>query len=403
MLIWTYTSCALLRHFLHHLGVATTPRIQRWVISLLVFSVFLSACAQPTASSTPQSTAEPKNTQPPQDNATPTNTPTPAATATVWPPVFDPEAIGDNSQLNSFIFIYEDVEQSNGVTKTYSQTTGYIREPLAAYSLFTCTNPVGNCRQGAEYLIDGVIYQFASEYRFVQLRPDFSAYGSDHYDFAFFGDMRRWSLLLSDKLLATADFVGAEDYEGIPVNRFAFDETDLVIPDEFYLNMFMQAEGEIILSQEGNYPLYMHRKLTGTDGSTNDLTAQLTAINQLAEPPPAEFNLPEDFPKVVLDPGFPLPEGSYLDFIALEFEPGVDLYDAYIPSSFTVTDDKFFGFYENLAPSNGWTVTEIGSSGVSLARGEERAFINFEKGFGCIHESFFMSPNFVCRIVEYRK
>jgi hypothetical protein len=167
-------------------------------------------------------------------------------------------------------------------------------------------------------------------------------------------------------LIANAQFTGQEDFQGIPANHFTIDQTDLQAGRDTGPNGYKieKTQGDLYLSQTGNYLLHFHLKLTGNvgrvSGSNNyvagvdESTEDLSSINQLTE-----IAVPADFLALKLDLnlGVPLPAGSTFSGV-IRYTQGLGLdYYGYHAS---VTTDDFLAFYKNLAPANGWTVTHIG-------------------------------------------
>ena len=112
-----------------------------------------------------------------------------------------------------------------------------------------------------------------------------------------------------------AQFVDQVDFEGIPANHFTFDETDLSEQsDPSGTYKIDQAQGDIVLAQDGNYLLRFHIRLTGNvyspGGSTTyisgvrEVNEELSSINQLKE-----ITLPADYLAlhVELDSACPFP------------------------------------------------------------------------------------------------
>ena len=185
--------------------------------------------------------------------------------------------------------------------------------------------------------------------------------------------------------LISAQFVGQEDFGGIPANHFTFDQTDLSgydfptpAPGDYKIEA---AEGDLYLAQDGNYLLYFHVKVTGNVyrdpvspgyfAGEYEITVELSSINQVTE-----FAVPADYlaSKLELDPDLPLPgDTTLVSIVHYNDSFAVDHY--YLTA--TVSRDEFLEFYRTLAPTNGWTVSHIGEvTNHSTCRSEVCVIIN---------------------------
>jgi hypothetical protein len=162
--------------------------------------------------------------------------------------------------------------------------------------------------------------------------------------------------LWGSTFIESGQFLEQSEYEGIPANHFIVDETNLYGSIGEFVGEIQEAEGEVYTSLDGKYLYYVNLKLTGELGS-RELTRKLTSINQLNE-----FTLPADFPEVELDPGFPLPDGTFL----FSYDPNPDWgvsvskYDICMPSA--MTSEAFLAFFQDLPETNGWKVSGQGES-----------------------------------------
>lgn len=320
------------------------------VIMLLAgCSVADSVVVTPTATLTPPPAAT--DTLPsPSDTPLPSLSPTDTSTPTPSQPVFNPAALGDSRMLASFIVTRNVKNTSSGGLSETRDTMRYIKEPLSVYML------VENSLDGAAYvdkyyLIGGWYYHENDSgdwYIFTEAnRPD-----KREVDYLLGLANMRWGNWVQ---VESAQFVGQEDFQGIPANHFTFDQTDL--KSYAYYSETKPApdvEGDFYLAQDGNYVLYTHFKETDSVG-VYEFTEELSSINQLTE-----IALPADFlpSNLELDLVLPLPAGTTLIRIKrYSHGLGVDYY-TYMTS--VRNNAEFLEFYKNLASTDGWTVSYIG-------------------------------------------
>lgn len=317
-------------------------------LCLVVTGMFVSGCASSALAPTPTASAEP-TLVPPTDvpaRATATPRPTQGPTATVWPPVFDPWALGDIRALDSFTATINEKNTVNGQLTELTITIGYIKEPYSAYEVTEFAD--GNDRT---YLVDGRTYHING--------------GGDWYlstrttrtsenDVFFKADIPAGNT----EKLAGARFAGQEDYQGIPTNHFVFEQTASTSEP----NAGYALEGDFYLAQDGSYVLYSHWKETSSQEDfvqVYEVTEALSSINQLTE-----ITWPSDLwemkTAMALPPelGLPLPPDSATDgMIRYRAGIGVDLYSFRTPKR---SPDDFLEYYRNLTPTDGWTVSHVG-------------------------------------------
>ena len=325
----------------------------------------------------------------------PPPTPTAAPTATVYPPVFNPDAVGDNRVLQSFVLkITDHINYGGGDLRDYWDSIGYIKEPVSAYHTgrLSYSGPAEAQERDSYYLIGGLLYSksFREGGYYVHFLP---VPDDVNYQLLDAADMRRVLFLIE-----SAQFVAQEDCHGIPANHFIFDETNLGSGGGF--GIVQKAEGDLYLAQGENYLLYFHLKVTGSEAS-RDLTEELTSINQLTE-----IALPADFPVFNLDPAIPFPEGTLLWSDQTDEARDYDLYDYFVPD--TVSYEDFLDFYRNLASTSPWTLSEIGKIDgylycesrdcVTLTNGNVRVILY--KSDLCVST---MPQGYVCILAVYYK
>jgi len=325
-------------------------------------------------------TGTPGSTPSPTDTPTAAPSPTDAPTPTPSRPVFDPAALGDNRVLlASFILTSTEKTTGGGEVIATKDIIGYIREPFSAYHI----GKMPSRDLDATYMIDGWFYEQDINQNFWVVSPE-----QDPSDVDFFlkipADMR-WVFQTGFDTLS-AQFVGQEVFHGIPANHFTFDQSDLnggSDPTGTY--KVEKASGDLLLAQAGNYLLRYHLKLSGNlyspPGSalygpgTREFTEELSSINQLTE-----ITLPPEVLafKLVLDLGLPVPTGSRLHAIShFNDVPKYDYYDYFMPASVSKAD--FLDFYKNLAPTNGWTVSQVGGK-TSYDNCQDRDCVILKKG-----------------------
>lgn len=360
-------------------------KLQTTKIFFIVLSLFVLGCilVSPKTTADPATAVGVTDMPPPTELAnTATLPPTdvPTATATVYPPVFDPETLGDNRELDSFIRTRTDIVTGGSEVYERQDTIGYIKEPFNAFIVTKYSRSDWSTEKA--YWIGGRSYKTNAT---VDWLINLEA-GTE--DYAYFlkvdADMRRGYITNADTSPISATFIGQEDFHGIPAYHFTFDQTNLsrygIEPgDSGYITE--TAQGDIYLSQAGNYLLYFHVKATGNfysvieDAKVRELTEELSSINQLKEiAVPPEYLEPE---QTLLDLDLPLPAGTTL--VAMRRFGGAS-WETYAFAA-SVSNDEFLAFYENLAPTSGWTVSHIGQVTYhSPCSGQDQVCIIINKG-----------------------
>jgi hypothetical protein len=371
-------------------------------IFFLILSLFVPGCILVSPKTTADSaTAIGGTSIPPFAELVPsTQPPTDAPTATVYPPVFDPDAIGDNRELASFVLTRNKTTTGAGEVDIRQGIIGYIKEPFSAYNLseFSFTGSYDVDGEDKTYWIDDRFYhKDANEAWYFYLEA-----GLDEKDILQrAADMRDFNYLLLSGLVLSAQFVGQEDFKGIPANHFTFDQTNLrQESDPSGTYKVDVAQGDLYLAQDGNYLLYFYLKRTGNlyspGGSSKyfpgmiEMSEELSSINELTE-----IVVPPDFLALDLNlGGLPLPAGTVLTYIYHPVNDGLGV-DSYIYSA-SVSHDEFLEFYKNMASTNGWTFSHIGEvanhikcdtifGGVQdcaiLYNGNEQIFLSHYEGY----------------------
>jgi hypothetical protein len=286
--------------------------------------------------------------------------PTAVPTATVWPPVFDPQALGDNRELDSFMLTRTDLTTGSGEEDDHTYTIGFISEPFNAFELHRFHVVGEEYFVQKQYSINGWSYKTNASYEWL-IDQETSQEDSEYLREQ--ADMRR--LYDLDFGPVSADFAGQEDFQGIPAYHFTFDQTDLrIATDPSGTYGIEQAQGDLYLAQSGNYLLYFHIRMTGNlyfgygpeySPGVREYGEELTSINQLDEiAVPSEYLEPQHR---LQELGLPLPADSAL--IGMErFTGGLGI-DSYVFQT-SLTRDAFLNYYENLAPTDGWTISHIG-------------------------------------------
>ena len=305
-----------------------------------------SSGAPPSDASVPSSDAEAITTTAAPASAAPTTLPDPT--------IFNPNNVGDLLELASFVFTIDEAHTFNGSYSERSTTTGYIRAPLAAYSLQTYDGASGV----REYLVDGRFYH---EY------GDWYLYEKDSRSTPDIFSSLNTEYALAQVL--TAQYVGEGEYAGVTAYHFTFDETNLINFDYFTPeNPSPEVEGDFYLAQQGNYPLYVHsRSVAVGEGFEliDEYTETLTSVNELTEIAlPADFVPMDAALDVGVEFGALLPPGSSLSTMIRYGGAsggiggiGVDYYRFTTPVR---NNAELLDYFRALPPTNGWTVSHIG-------------------------------------------
>lgn len=325
-------------------------KIKPQIIAILLFmlGLFIASCSPASATTAPDlATAEEATLAPATQEvieATATTRPTQGPTATVWPPVYDPNKLGDIRELDSFIVSVNVKNTVNGDLTEYTTTMGYIKEPFSAYSLLDLP-PYDEAKT---YVVGGRTYD-------VNNSGDWYLYAYAKNSLLFQADIPAGNT----SGLEDAQFIEQVEFEGISAYHFVLEKTDNPVNES---NVKSDVEGDFYLAQEGNYVLYSHSKRTTTQGDFTqvyEVTQSMSSINQVAEITlPADF-LPMDVAlELPQEQGLPLPAGSTLaGMIRYNSGPRRDYY-TYTASP--MSEDEFLEFYRNLEPTDDWTVSHIG-------------------------------------------
>jgi hypothetical protein len=281
------------------------------------------------------------------DTATATSEPTEGPTATVWPPVYDPSALGNIRNLDSFIATMHEVNNYGGSPVERTLTFGTVKEPYAAYFINQYSSGVEK-----DYVIDGRTY----------ILTDSGDWYIEEREIDFFNQADIDAFM---RELAAAAFVGEEEYEGIPAYHFVLERTQT--SEGAYM-----SEGEFYLAKEGNYVLYLRRWSGTSDTNYVQNTQTFSSINQLTEITlPAEM---QDMPAAAEVPSelaLPLPPDSvFLSMIRYESLSNIDNY--WFTNPFA-GEEEFLDYYRNLPETDGWTVSHIGyvtKHGTECAEGD---------------------------------
>lgn len=329
-------------------------------------------------------TVAPTHIPPSTELATVTLSPTEGPTPTSYPPVFDPYALGDNLELASFIVTAKVKNTSSGGLSETTNTVRYIKEPLSVYSLIKASYDGGG-GEDKSYLIDGWFYTenpSGDLYLYIEANQPGQ---SNTENLQRRADMREGNMIS----VLSAQFVGQEDFQGIPANHFTFDQSDLENFEYFTeANPAPGVEGDFYLAQDGNYVLFSHFKETRTVGGY-EVTEELTSIDQLTE-----IVLPAGFvpSNLELELSVPFPADTILMGI-IRYENGIGV-DYYTYDSSVSSQDEFLEFYKNLASTDGWKVSYIGKiinhdtcdsqDCVIIQKGDAQIILFYRKGYGTL-------------------
>lgn len=367
-------------------------KLRPTAILILIVCSLISGCTPANPAADPGLTRIAGDTALPltADPAAPASSSTIPPIATVYPPVFDPAALGDNRMLDSFVLTRTDLTTGGGERDEHAYEIGYVREPFSGYQVHRF-NVVGEeYFQHRKYSINGRFFMTNASYDWLisqETSPEEVEYLQEEADLRQVYD--------TDFGPLSARFDGQEDYQGIPANHFTFDQTNLrggSDPTGTY--KIESAEGDLYLSQTGGYLLYFHIKMTGNlyfgagpeySPGVREYTEELTSINALSEiAVPVEYLEPE---QTLQELGLPLPPGTTLTGME-RFTSGLGIETYYFASP--VTGGGFYDFYANLGPADGWTVTHIGivqnhyrcgqRDCIILRNGDAQVILNYTDG-----------------------
>jgi hypothetical protein len=243
--------------------------------------------------------------------------------------------------LESFIVTINEKNTNNGVLTELTHTVGYLKEPYSAYD-------ENNFGTGVDrkYVVDGWTYELTNT-------GDWYISAGSKDDVFFKADIPTGNT----QKLGQAQFVGEEDYQGIPAYHFVLEPVETTQGNTKY-----QLEGDLYVARDGNYVLYSHWKETSSQGDFTqvyEVTHSLSSINQLTE-----IKLPDDMQEMVAaikmpaEMGLPLPGNSVVNRM-IRYEHGIGV-DTYFFTDPDMSVDAFLDFYRNLPPTNGWEVTHVG-------------------------------------------
>lgn len=204
-------------------------RTQTTKIFFIVLSLFVLGCilVSPKTTANPATAVGVTAMPPPTELAnTATLSPTDVftATATVYPPVFDPEALGDNRELDSFVLSRNiTTTGAGGEVEEHQETIGFIKEPFNAYRLiaFSLSGWPGGVDVASVkkvYLIGGRFYTTNATVDWV---VSLEAPQNEIDILQKEADSRAGYIGFWDVGPLSAQFVGQEDFQGIPANHFA--------------------------------------------------------------------------------------------------------------------------------------------------------------------------------------
>ena len=247
-----------------------------FALVLVLISLAVLACGSSAPTEAPPQVEVDASVEANVETATATSVPTLGPTATVWPPTFVPWSLEDIRQLESFVVTINEKNTVNGELTELTHTIGYIKEPYSAYD----QNEYGS---GVDrvYVVNGWTYSLTGS-------GDWYISAGSNDDLFFKADIPAGNT----EKLGAAQFVGQEDFQGIPSYHFVLDSVNSTDA-----NTSHEMEGDFYLAQDGNYVLYSHWKETSSQGDFTqvyEVTESLSSINQLAE-----IKLPADMTEMV--------------------------------------------------------------------------------------------------------
>ncbi len=286
---------------------------------------------EPTTDEGPTTTAE-----------TVTAPPTAPPTTAPDPTVFNPQNVGNLLDLASFVLTVDESHSNNGALDQRTTTASYVKDPLNVYVV----SDYGEFGIAQDYVGAGRTYQ-----------NDHQGYWYLYEDGSLATPYVLYPIQESTALIGvtTATFAGEEEFAGVPSYHFTFDETNLENGTTY--------TGDFYLARQGNYLLYAHSLMMAAGEGyelIDEFTETLSSVNQLTE-----FALPDDMVplKDALDLGIqfgiPMPADGVLDSMINYNDGGIGVY-YYQYTSTWKNNSEFLEFYQNLPPTNGWTVTHIG-------------------------------------------
>ena len=309
------------------------------IAAIVIVGLFISGCAAPagaTATTVLGEASQAPVTEPAAETAT--AEPTAGPTATVWPPVYDVNSLGDISDQDSFIVTINEQNMVQGQLTERTLTMGYIKEPFAGYFINQYSIGVEKT-----YVVDGRSYTLTGTGDWYIEERDVNVLDQANLPEANTGD------------LAAAVFVGEEEYEGTPAYHFVLEQVKL--PDSRYT-----MEGEFYLAKEGNYVLYSQWKSAASETDYFQLSTTFSSINQLSEITlPAEMQGMPAAAEVPFELALPLPPESewesMVSYRSTGVLSGIDNHYFTMPG---MDEAEFLDFYRNLPETDGWKVTHIG-------------------------------------------
>ncbi len=305
---------------------------------LITIAMLISSCGAPSSAET---TTPPISTSLATEVVEPTPTPRPTQgpTATVWPPVFDINSLGDLRDQDSFVVIVNEMNNYGGQSTERTLTMGYIKEPYSAYLINQYSSGVEKT-----YVIDGLVYILTgSGDWYIQTEGGNSILEQAHLPAA------------NTDVLVDATFVGEEEVEGIAAYHFVLEQMELPNSND-------KLEGEFYLAKEGNYVLYSSWKSGTSDSDYFQITETFSSINQLSEIVlPAEMQGMPAAANVPSELALPLPpESRFISMVSYRSTGILSGVDNFYFTRPDMDEAEFLDFYRNLPTTDGWTVSHIG-------------------------------------------
>ena len=273
-------------------------------------------------------------------------------------PVFDPSNIGQLSKLNSFAYTmkFQMLQTGGSGERDNESTVTVITNPWQAQIIL---HQMDNTAKEDYARNSTYTWNWVGDLIYTNPTDDSWRISPQTKDFRYVENPFLTSLPWG---LKTARFAGHEHYLGFPANHFVFNIDDFQPPIDAKYHL-KSLEGNLWLSQDGNYLLHVDYKASGDFWQDNSedtsepptyspgsmtLIYDLSSVDQVKEIP-AHPDLPT---QVDLEPGVPVPPKAELSFIKLDKgSPSMRYY-----YDVNLSYNEILAFYAGMPPINGWTV-----------------------------------------------
>jgi hypothetical protein len=329
------------------------------------------ASTLPSVTQSGASASENPGSPVPSPAIVPTAVPSPTA---VTQPVFDPKTVASLDSLQGYSFkssshyLKGTQPDADAAQRLYTSNVVRITNPLKAHLTTTDITSGVSADQDHKYIEDWY-YLGNIDYRIARGLNFFVIDASNQGRLSSINDPFKYIR----GALRSARFVAEEDYHGVRVNHFTFDQNDfapVTAEPGYKIETF---SGNLYLAKDGNIPL--HYDSTGSGNiwweivkkgdsyetvyspGTCDISIDLDQINQVNS-----IDFPPDVPtQVPLQVDTPMPQGCMLYDITVSSGKPPYNYTFTCPQSL----DEIFTFYQQFQPSDGWSVETAAQQGSS--------------------------------------